>query len=155
MRGKQAPKRTPQPDIKYRNPVLGKFINCLMLSGKKSVAQGVVYGAFEIIKQKESKEPIEIFEAAITNVGPNVEVKTKRVGGSNYQVPIPVRPERKNALAFRWIIGAARAKKGRAMKEKLAEELMLAAKGEGDAMKKRADVHKMAESNRAFAHFAY
>lgn len=155
MRGKQSPKRPPQPDAKYRNPVLGKFINCLMWSGKKSVAQGVVYGAFDIIKAKEQKEPIEIFEAAINNVGPNVEVKTKRVGGSNYQVPIPVRPERKNALAFRWIIGAARAKKGRSMNEKLAEELMLAAKGEGDAMKKRADVHRMAESNRAFAHFAY
>jgi small subunit ribosomal protein S7 len=114
-----------------------------------------VYGAFDIIKKKEDKDALEIFETALNNVGPSVEVKSKRVGGSNYQVPIPVKPERKNSLAMRWIIDAARAKKGRAMQEKLAEEIMLAAKGEGDAMKKRADVHRMAESNRAFAHFAY
>lgn len=155
MRGKQAPKRDVVGDPIYSNPTLGKFINFIMLSGKKSVAQGIVYGAFEIIKKKEEKDALEIFELALNNVGPSVEVKTKRVGGSNYQVPIPVKPERKNSLAMRWIINAARAKKGRAMEEKLAEELMLAAKGEGDAMKKRADIHKMAESNRAFAHFAY
>lgn len=155
MRGKQAPKRDVVGDPIYSNPTLGKFINFIMLSGKKSVAQGIVYGAFEIIKKKEDKDALEIFEEALKQVGPSVEVKTKRVGGSNYQVPIPVKPERKNSLAMRWIINAARAKKGRAMEEKLAEELMLAAKGEGDAMKKRADVHKMAESNRAFAHFAY
>lgn len=155
MRGKQAPKRQAAPDALYNNVTLGKFINFLMLSGKKSVAQGIVYGAFDIVQKKEEKSPMEVFEAALNNVGPTVEVKTKRVGGSNYQVPVPVKPERKNALAMRWIINAARAKKGRAMKEKLAEEFMLAAKGEGDAMKKRADVHRMAESNRAFAHFAY
>ncbi len=155
MRGKNTKKRDAQPDMKYRNPVLGKFINCLMWNGKKTVAQGIVYGAFEIIKAKENKDPLEVFELAMNNVGPSVEVKTKRVGGSNYQVPIPVRPERKNALAIRWIVGAARSKKGRSMTEKLAEEFILAAKGEGDAMKKRGDVHKMAESNRAFAHFAY
>ena len=155
MRGKQAPKREAAPDALYNNVTLGKFINFLMLNGKKSVAQGIVYGAFDIVKKKEDKEPMDVFEAALNNVGPSVEVKTKRVGGSNYQVPVPVKPERKNALAMRWIINAARAKKGRAMKDKLAEEFMLAAKGEGDAMKKRADVHRMAESNRAFAHFAY
>lgn len=155
MRGKQAPKRDIAPDALYNNLTIAKFINFIMLSGKKSVAQGIVYGAFDIIKQKEDKDPVEVFEEALKQVGPSVEVKTKRVGGSNYQVPIPVKPERKNSLAMRWIINAARAKKGRAMEVKLAEELMLAAKGEGDAMKKRADVHKMAESNRAFAHFAY
>src|SRR3989338_3697235 len=155
MRGKQAPKRDVAPDPIYSNPSVGKFINFIMLSGKKNTAQGIVYGAFEIIKKKEDKDALEIFEEALKQVGPGVEVKTKRVGGSNYQVPIPVKPERKNALAMRWIINAARAKKGHAMEEKLAEEIMLAAKGEGDAMKKRADVHKMAESNRAFAHFAY
>ncbi len=155
MRGKQAPKRDITPDPVYNNPILGKFINFLMFSGKKNTAQSIVYGAFDIIKAKEDKDPLEVFEAAMNNVGPSVEVKSKRVGGSNYQVPIPVKPERKNSLAMRWIIEAARAKKGRAMQEKLAEEIMLAAKGEGDAMKKRADVHRMAESNRAFAHFAY
>ncbi|MCX6230921.1 MAG: 30S ribosomal protein S7 [Bacteroidetes bacterium] len=155
MRGKQAPKRDIAPDPVYSNQTLAKFINFIMLSGKKNTAQGIVYGAFDIIKKKEDKDAMEIFEAALNNVGPAVEVKTKRVGGSNYQVPIPVKPERKSSLAMRWIINAARAKKGRSMTEKLAEELMLAAKGEGDAMKKRADVHKMAESNRAFAHFAY
>lgn len=155
MRGKQAPKRDVAPDPVYGNPTLAKFTNFIMLSGKKATAQGIVYGAFEIIKKKEDKDPIEVFEEALKQVGPSVEVKTKRVGGSNYQVPIPVKPERKNSLAMRWIINAARAKKGRAMEVKLAEELMLAAKGEGDAMKKRADIHKMAESNRAFAHFAY
>lgn len=155
MRGKQAPKRDITPDPVYNNPILGKFINFLMFSGKKNTAQSIVYGAFDIIKAKEDKDPLEVFEAAMNNVGPSVEVKSKRVGGSNYQVPIPVKPERKNSLAMRWIIDAARAKKGRAMQEKLAEEIMLAAKGEGDAMKKRADVHRMAESNRAFAHFAY
>ena len=155
MRGKQAPKRPAAPDALYNSPVIGKFINFLMLDGKKNTAQRIVYGAFEIVKQKEQKDPLEVFELALNNVGPSVEVKTKRVGGSNYQVPIPVKPERKSALAMRWIINAARAKKGRAMTEKLAEEFMLAAKGEGDAMRKRTDVHKMAESNRAFAHFAY
>lgn len=155
MRGKKAPKRDVTPDPIYNNPTLGKFINFLMLSGKKNTAQGIVYGAFEVIKKKEDKDALEVFETALNNVGPSVEVKSKRVGGSNYQVPIPVKPERKNSLAMRWIIDAARAKKGRAMQDKLAEEIMLAAKGEGDAMKKRADVHRMAESNRAFAHFAY
>lgn len=155
MRGKQAPKRDITPDPVYNNPILGKFINFLMFSGKKNTAQSIVYGAFDIIKAKEGKDALEVFELALNNVGPSVEVKSKRVGGSNYQVPIPVKPERKNSLAMRWIIDAARAKKGRAMQEKLAEEILLASKGEGDAMKKRADVHRMAESNRAFAHFAY
>ncbi len=155
MRGKQAPKRDIAPDPMFNDPSLGKFINFLMLDGKKVTAQKIVYGAFAIIKKAEDKEPLEVFEEALRNVGPSVEVKTKRVGGSNYQVPIPVKPERKNSLAMRWIINAARAKKGRAMTEKLAEEITLAAKGEGDAMRKKTDVHKMAESNRAFAHFAY
>lgn len=155
MRGKSAPKRNIAPDPIYNNFVLAKFINLLMFGGKKSVAQKIVYGAFDVIKTKAEREPIEIFEEALKNVGPAVEVKSRRVGGGNYQVPIPVRPERKNALAMRWIINAARSKKGRSMLEKLADELMLAAKSEGDAMKKKADVIRMAEANRAFAHFAY
>lgn len=155
MRGKKVSKRVTDPDQKFGNAVLGKFINCIMYDGKKTVAQKIVYGAFDIIKEKEGLDPLEVFENAMNNVGPGVEVKSRRVGGSNYQVPIPVRPERKNALAIRWIINAARAKKGRSMTEKLADELLLAAKSEGDAMKKKADVIRMAESNRAFAHFAY
>lgn len=155
MRGKKAPKRSIAPDLVYGNPTLAKFINFVMKDGKKVTAQKIVYGALNLIKEKEGRDPLEVFEEAMKNVGPAVEVKSRRVGGSNYQVPIPVRPERKNALAFRWLIGAASAKKGRPMMEKLAEELSLAAKGEGDAMKKKADVHRMAESNRAFAHFAY
>jgi small subunit ribosomal protein S7 len=134
--------------------VLGKFINNIMTRGKKSVAQKLVYGSFDIIKAKTEKEPLEVFETAIKNVAPLVEVKSKRVGGANYQVPIEVAPKRRQALAFRWVIGAARSKKGRPMAEKLAEELMLAADMQGDAIRKKQDVHRMAEANRAFAHFA-
>lgn len=155
MRGKQAPKRSIAPDPIYNNAIVAKFTNLVMERGKKSVAQKIVYGAFDVVKEKSGQDPLIVFEEALKNVGPSMEVKSRRVGGGNYQVPIPVRGDRKNALAFKWIIGAARAKKGKAMKEKLAEEILLAAKGEGDAMKKRADVHRMAEANRAFAHFAF
>lgn len=154
MRGKRAVKRQPKPDPQFNNPIIGKFINNIMERGKKSVAQGIVYGAFGIISEKAKTDPLEIFNLALTNVTPSIETKSRRVGGSNYQVPMPVSGDRKFALAFRWIIGAARAKKGRPMEEKLAEELMNAAKGEGDAVKKKMDVHRMAEANRAFAHFA-
>lgn len=154
MRGKQAPIRHIAPDPRYQSLVLGKFINNIMTRGKKSVAQKLVYGSFDIIKAKTEKEPLEVFETAIKNVAPLVEVKSKRVGGANYQVPIEVAPKRRQALAFRWVIGAARSKKGRPMAEKLAEELMLAADMQGDAIRKKQDVHRMAEANRAFAHFA-
>ena len=155
MRGKQAPIRHIAPDPRFQSQTLGKFINIIMTRGKKSVAQKVVYGSFAIIKAKmEDKEPLEIFDLAIKNVSPLVEVKSKRVGGANYQVPIEVTPKRRQALAFRWLIGAARAKKGRPMAQKLAEELMLAADNQGEAIRKKLDVHRMAEANRAFAHFA-
>lgn len=125
-----------------------------MERGKKNVARSLVYKAFEIIKEKTKEEPLEVFETAIRNVAPQVEVRSRRVGGANYQVPHEVRPERKQALTFRWIIAAAKGKKGKGMAIKLADEIMAAAKNEGDAVKKRENVHKMAEANRAFAHFA-
>lgn len=154
MRGKQVPKREIAPDPRYNSVVIAKFINKIMQRGKKTVAQSVVYGAFDIIKEKSKQDPLTVFDGAMKNVAPILEVKSKRVGGSNYQVPIEVRGERRVALAMRWIIGAASAKKGRAMREKLAQELIEANMNQGDAVKKRADVHRMAEANRAFAHFA-
>lgn len=125
-----------------------------MESGKRAVAQRIVYGAFAIMEEKNKQNPLETFDTAIKNVAPSLEVKSRRVGGANYQIPIPVRGERRFMLACRWIIDAAHAKKGRPMHEKLAEELLAAAGGTGDAVKKRQDVQRMAEANRAFAHFA-
>jgi small subunit ribosomal protein S7 len=154
MRGKKAVKRAVMPDAKYGNALLGKFINYLMIGGKKSTAQKIVYGALEKISGEEKKDPIKLFEEAIRTVSPQVEVRSKRVGGANYQVPLPVRGERQNALAFRWIIDAARAKKGQPMLDRLATVLSESAQGLGDAIKKRDDVHRMAEANKAFAHFA-
>src|SRR3990167_6684982 len=143
------------PDIKFGSVRVEKFINSVMWDGKKSTARNVVYDAFDIIKEKTKAEnPVEVFETAIRNVGPAMEVRSRRVGGANYQVPREVRPERKNALAFRWILLAARNKKGKPMAQKLADELIAAAKGEGAAVKKREDTIRMAESNKAFAHFA-
>jgi len=127
-----------------------------MLDGKKETARKIVYGALDIIKEKmKDKEPLEVFELALKNAGPSTEVRSRRVGGANYQVPVPVRPERQEALAMRWIIAGARSKKGKEMKEFLAEELMQAAQGEGEAVKKKENVLKMAEANKAFAHFAW
>ncbi len=154
MRGKSAPKRNIPGDAKYNNIVLSKFINSIMRKGKKTVAQQVVYGALDIVGKETKQEPIKIFDQAINNVAPIIEVKSRRVGGANYQIPVEVKGNRKLALAFRWIIGAASAKKGKPMSFKLARELMDAAQKQGDAMKKREDVHRMAEANRAFAHFA-
>ena len=125
-----------------------------MVGGKKNTAQKVVYNCFDIIKEKTQKEGLDVFETALRNVTPVLEVKSRRVGGANYQIPMPVRGERKNTLAFRWIIDAARSRKGKPMAEKLAQELMDAANSEGTAMKKKEDVHRMAEANKAFAHFA-
>jgi small subunit ribosomal protein S7 len=144
------------PDSKFESDLLARFINVVMWDGKKSIAQEIVYGALDEIKKRDpSVEPIVVFETAITNVSPTIEVRSRRVGGANYQVPREVRPERRRSLAFRWIVAAARAKKGKPMAEKLADELMAAAKNEGSAIKKREDVHRMAESNRAFAHLAW
>lgn len=153
MRGKRSPKRKIQPDPKYRNTNVAKLINYVMRRGKKLAAQKIVYKAFDLIKEKTSEEPVTVFETAIKNVSPQMEVKSRRVGGANYQVPIPVRTERRLFLAFNWMLDAARIKKGRPMHEKLAAELMAASKNEGDAVKKRNDVQKMADANRAFAHF--
>jgi len=131
-----------------------KFINRLMTGGKKSTAQRVFYGAFDIVA-KQQKDPLQVFDEAIKNVAPVLEVKSKRIGGANYQVPREVRGERRLTLAIRWMIGAARAKKGKPMAVKLAEEFLAAAKNEGAAIKKRQDTHRMAEANKAFAHFAW
>jgi len=154
MRGKKATRRVITPDPKYRNEVVARFINYIMEDGKKAVAQKVVYRAFDIMGEKSKQDPLELFDRALKNVMPTVEVKSKRVGGANYQIPIQVRGDRRYSLGFRWLIGAASAKKGRPMSDKLAGELLAAAEGEGDAVKKRNDVHRMAEANRAFAHFA-
>ena len=154
MRGKQAPKRKILPDPEYNSTVIAKFINYIMEDGKKSTAQQIVYNAFDIIEKKTKKPAIETFDKAIKNISPVLEVKARRIGGANYQVPIEVRGERRFNLASRWLITAAQSRKGKPMCEKLAMELMDAAQEQGDAMKKRQDVHKMAEANRAFAHFA-
>ncbi|MBI5037276.1 MAG: 30S ribosomal protein S7 [Candidatus Kerfeldbacteria bacterium] len=154
MRGKPAPKRKRIPDPVYQSEAIGQFINLLLKEGKKLTAQRILYDAFAVIKEKTKKDPVVVFETAIKNVAPILEVKSRRVGGANYQVPVEVKGDRKNGLAFRWIIGAARSRKGKPMFEKLAQELMEASEKQGEAMKKREDVHRMAEANRAFAHFA-
>ena len=156
MRRPVKKRNIPGPDIKFGSERLEKFINSVMQDGKKETSRKIVYGALDIIKEKMSVEdPTEIFEAAIKNVGPAIEVRSRRVGGANYQVPREVRQERKQNLAFRWIIDAARSGKGKPMAEKLAIELMAAYNNEGAAIKKRDDTKKMAESNKAFAHLAW
>ena len=143
-------------DIKYGSDKLEKFINSIMWDGKKNTARAIVYDALEAIKEKEGVEnPLEVFDTALKNAGPLVEVRSRRIGGANYQVPREVRAERRIALAMRWIIEAARSRKGVKVSTALADELTLAAKGEGNAVKKKKDTHKMAESNKAFAHFAW
>ncbi len=155
MRHKKAPKRKIAPDVKYGNLRIAKFINYIMERGKKSIAQKIVYKALELAAKKSNREAVDIFEEAIKNTSPTLEVRSRRVGGANYQVPFPVRAERKFNLASRWIIEAVESKKGAPMHQRLADELMAAAKGEGAAVKKKADVQRMAEANRAFAHFAF
>ena len=154
-RRKKTQKRETMPDAVYKNLQVSKFINQIMRRGKKTIARKIVYKAFDAIKEKTKKDPLEVFEKALENAAPLLEVKSRRVGGATYQVPIEVRGERKIALAMRWIIKAAKSKKGKPMKEKLAEELMAAANNEGAAIKKKEDTHRMAEANRAFAHFAW
>jgi len=155
MRRKKSAKRIIPPDPVYGNEVVAKFINHVMRRGKKTIAQKIVYGAFEIIKEKTKKEPLEVFEKAIENASPRVEVRPRRIGGATYQVPMEVRGDRQVTLAMRWIISAAKQKKGKPMKEKLAQELMEAANNTGEAVKKKENLRKLAEANRAFAHFAW
>ncbi len=144
------------PDPIYNSVKVSKLINYIMEAGKKNIARKIVYGCFDDIKEKAKAEnPVEIFENAIKNVAPVMEVRSKRVGGANYQVPVEVRPERRLALSFRWIIEAATGKEGAPMYERLADEIIAASKNEGEAVKKRENVHKMAEANKAFAHFAW
>jgi small subunit ribosomal protein S7 len=156
MRRRRVVEREILPDPKFNSKVVAKFINMVMFKGKKPVAERIVYGAFEIIKQQLNEpDALKIFHKAIDNARPRLEVKPRRVGGATYQVPIEVRQDRGISLALRWIRDFANAKKGKSMKDKLAEEIIAAYKGEGGAIKKRDDTHKMAESNKAFAHFRW
>lgn len=155
MRGKVKNRNIPGPDHVYQNEKVSKLVNYVMERGKKNAARKIVYGAFDDIKKNTKQEPVEVFEQALQNVAPSMEVRSRRIGGANYQVPREVRPERQLSLALRWLVGFAKAKKGRPMHTKLAEEISLAAKGEGEAVKKRENVHKMAEANKAFAHFSW
>jgi small subunit ribosomal protein S7 len=144
-----------EPDPIYSNVVISKLINQVMKEGKKTIARKIVYGALNNIKEETKKEPMEVFEAALKNASPLIEVKSKRVGGATYQVPVEVKGDRKIALALRWIIIGAKSRKGKPMAEKLAQELMEAANNNGFAVKKKLDTHRMAEANRAFAHFSW
>lgn len=154
-RRKKRVQRPISPDPLYNNVVVSKLINHIMQGGKKTTARKIVYKTFDIIKKTTQREPIEVFDQAMENAGPQVEVKPKRVGGATYQVPREVQGERRMTLALRWILKAAKSKKGKPMAEKLAEELIAASKNEGSAVKKKEDTHRMAEANRAFAHFAW
>lgn len=155
MRRKRHPKREILPDSKYSNPIVAVLINYIMWDGEKSVARKIVYDAFTAIAEKTKKDPVEVFDEAIKNTSPMLEVKSKRVGGANYQVPKQVKGDRRLTLALRWIIQAARARKGTNMSVRLAEELMQAAENSGSAVKKKEDTHRMAHANRAFAHFSW
>lgn len=148
-------KREILPDPKYGNVTLAKFMNHVMESGKKAVAERIVYGALDRIKQRNSGNPIEVFDAAIEAVAPSVEVKSRRVGGATYQVPVEVRPSRRNALAMRWLVDCARKRGEKSMAQRLAGELMDASEGRGAAVRKREDTHRMAEANRAFSHYRF
>ncbi|MDN5844189.1 MAG: 30S ribosomal protein S7 [Alcaligenaceae bacterium] len=154
-RRREVPKREILPDPKFGSVELAKFMNVVMLSGKKAVAERIIYGAFDHIQAKSGKDPIEVFNLAINNIKPVVEVKSRRVGGANYQVPVEVRPVRRLALAMRWLREATKKRGEKSMDLRLAGELMDAAEGRGGAMKKREDTHKMAEANKAFSHFRW
>jgi small subunit ribosomal protein S7 len=155
MRKRRAEKRDVLPDAIYNSKVVTKLINAVMLDGKKGTAEGIIYEAFDTIKEKTGKNPVEVFEAAMENIMPLLEVKSRRVGGSNYQVPIEVRAERRQTLGLRWLVQYSKSRSGRGMANKLASEIMDAANGVGGAVKKREDTHKMAEANKAFAHFKW
>jgi small subunit ribosomal protein S7 len=154
-RRREVPKREILPDPKFKNVELSKFVNVLMTAGKKSVAERIIYGALDQIQKKSGKDPIEVFNTAINAVKPMVEVKSRRVGGANYQVPVEVRPVRRLALSMRWIREAARKRGEKSMGARLAGELIDASEGRGSAIKKREEVHRMAEANKAFAHYLF
>ena len=153
MRRKQAEKRIPVPDPIYGDVTVAKFIAAVMRDGKKSIAQQIVYGAFDAIEERTGEPGVEVFRKAVNNAAPLVEVKSRRVGGATYQVPIEVRPERRTSLAFRWLIQYARQRGDKSMANRLAAELTAASRGEGGAVKKKDDTHRMAEANKAFSHF--
>ena len=155
MRKRRAEKRDVLPDAIYNSKVVTKLINAVMLDGKKGTAEKIIYEAFDIIKEKTGKNPVEVFETAMENIMPLLEVKSRRVGGSNYQVPIEVRADRRQTLGLRWLVNYSKSRSGRGMANKLANEIMDAANGVGGAVKKREDTHKMAEANKAFAHFRW
>jgi len=155
MRKKKAPKRYVQPDPKFGDVMVTQFVNRIMYEGKKSVAYGVFYGAMDLIEERTKESGLEIWKKAIQNVGPSVEVKTRRVGGSNLQIPTEVRGDRKASVAMKWLIQYSRERNGKSMADKLASEIVAASKGEGGAYKKKEDTHKMAEANKAFAHFKF
>jgi small subunit ribosomal protein S7 len=154
-RRREIAKREVIPDPKYNNKLVARFINCLLRKGKKSIAESMFYGAFDIIEKRTKEQPVEVFEKAVSNVKPLIEVKSRRVGGSTYQVPTEVMPERRVALAIRWLILHAKERAEKTMKEKLAAELIDAANNRGASVKKRESVHKMAEANKAFAHYRF
>jgi small subunit ribosomal protein S7 len=155
MRRKQAEKRIPVPDPLYGDVTVAKFIAAVMRDGKKSIAQMIVYGAFDTIEERTGEPGVEVFRKALNNAAPLVEVKSRRVGGATYQVPIEVRPERRTSLAFRWLIQYSRQRGDKSMSNRLAAELAAASRGEGGAVKKKDDTHRMAEANKAFAHFRF
>jgi small subunit ribosomal protein S7 len=154
-RRREVPKRKITPDPKFRDRMVAKFTNVVMIQGKKSTAEGIVYGAFDVIQSRYKEDPLEVFRKALDSVKPRVEVKSRRVGGATYQVPVEVRPERRVALAMRWINSYARARGEKTMTERLAAELVEAAQGRGNAVKKKDDTHKMADANKAFAHYRW
>jgi small subunit ribosomal protein S7 len=151
----KVPKRDVLPDPMYHSKLVTKFINGIMWEGKKSIAEGILYGAFDIVAKRANEDPLKVFEKAVDNVRPVLEVRSRRVGGSTYQVPVEIRPERRHALAIRWLIQYARSRGEKSMKEKLAGELLDAASNKGSSVKKKEDTHKMAEANKAFAHYKW
>jgi small subunit ribosomal protein S7 len=154
-RKREVPKRDPLPDPRYGDKTVSKFINCMMIKGKKSTSEGIVYGAFELIQKRTKEDPLKVFKKAMDNVKPMVEVRSRRVGGSTYQVPTEVRPDRRTALAMRWLISYSRARGEKTMADRLASELIDAFNNRGNAVKKREDTHKMAEANKAFSHYRW
>jgi small subunit ribosomal protein S7 len=154
-RRREVPKRRIIPDPKYKDKLVSKFTNTLMFDGKKAVAEGILYGAFDVIGERFKEDPVEVFRKALDNVKPKLEVKSRRVDGATYQVPVEVRPERRVALAMRWIVTYARDRGEKTMRERLAAEFVDAAQGRGNAVKKKDDTHKMAEANKAFAHYCW
>ncbi|HEU4411081.1 MAG TPA: 30S ribosomal protein S7 [Polyangiaceae bacterium] len=154
-RRREVPKRRITPDPKFKDKLVSKFMNVVMIGGKKATAEGILYGAFDIIRDRFKEEPLEVFRKALDNTKPKLEVKSRRVGGATYQVPVEVRPERRVSLAMRWLALNARTRGEKTMRERLAAELVDAAQGRGNAVKKREDTHKMAEANKAFAHYRW